>query len=114
MYPVLGDIVVFVHLLWIIFLIAGSWPGHRWPWVKWLHLSALSFSIVLQLAGWTCPLTHLENWIRLNSGSSAYAGTFIGQYFQHLVYAPLSPTVVLVGTLIIVGTSLWIYFGHKR
>ncbi|MGQ9510015.1 MAG: DUF2784 family protein, partial [Thermodesulfobacteriota bacterium] len=63
-YKILADIVVIIHLLWIIFLILGSFWGRQRRWVKIFHLFGLSFALLLQTFGWYCPLTYLEAWLR--------------------------------------------------
>lgn len=109
-----ADAVVFVHLLWILFLILGAIPGARRAWVKWTHLGALAFSIALQLFGWICPLTHLEAWLRHAGGALPYEGTFIRHYLEQVVYAELPPTAIFIATLVVVGVSLWMYFRPRR
>lgn len=113
-YRLAADLVVLIHFLWIVFLVFGAVPGVRWPWVKWTHLGALAFSVALQLFGWVCPITHLEVWLRRASGTAPYAGTFIGHYLERLVYAPLPPYAVFLGTLVVIAVSLWAYFGRRR
>ncbi len=54
-----ADLVVVIHLLWILFIIFGALIGRRIIWVKWLHIGALAFSVVLQIFQWICPLTYL-------------------------------------------------------
>ena len=114
LFLVLADVVVFLHLAWIIFLILGAWPGARRAWVKWTHLAALAFSVCLQVFGWVCPSTHLEIWLRHAGGASPYEGTFIGHYLQQIVYAPLPPNAIFLGTLVVVAVTLWIYFGPRQ
>lgn len=104
-----ADAVVVVHLFWILFLILGALPGRRWPWAKWTHLAALAFSIALQVFGWICPLTHLEIWLRSAGGAQPYEGTFIRHYVEQVVYAEIPRAVLLIGTLIVVALSLWLY-----
>lgn len=114
LYLLAADLVVLIHFLWIVFLIFGAVPGVRWPWVKWTHLAALAFSVLLQLFGWICPITHLEAWLRRAAGAAPYEGTFIGHYLERVVYAPLPPNVVFIGTMLVVGASLWAYFGRRH
>ena len=113
LFLVLADAVVFLHLAWIVFLIVGAWPGSRRGWVKWTHLAALAFSLCLQVFGWVCPLTDLEVWLRLAGGTGGYPDTFIGHYLQLLVYAPLPPAAIFIGTLIVVGVTLRVFFGRR-
>lgn len=105
-----ADAVVFLHLLWIVFLVIGALPGARWPWVKWTHLAALTFSIALQWFGWACPSTHVEIWLRHYGGAQPYEGTFIGHYLESIVYAELPAGALLAATLVIAAVSLWVYF----
>ncbi len=109
-----ADLVVLIHLLWIAFLVFGAIPGARWAWVKWTHLAALAFSVLLQVFGWICPITHLEVWLRRAGGAQPYEGSFIGHYLERIVYAPLPPYAVLLGTLAVIAVTLWVYFGRRR
>lgn len=109
-----ADAVVLLHLLWIVFLILGAFPGRRRAWVKWTHLGALAYSIALQGFGWICPLTHLEAGLRRLGGAQPYEGTFIRHYLEQLVYAEIPRAALFAGTLIVVALSLWLYFGPRR
>jgi len=104
-----ADAVVVLHLLWIVFLILGALPGRHWPWVRWTHLASLALSVVLQVFGWICPLTHLEVWLRRLGSAQPYEGTFIRHYVDQLVYAEIPRGALLIGTLIVVVISVWIY-----
>jgi len=114
LFLVAADIVVLIHLLWIVFLVFGMIPGARWAWVKWTHLGALVFSIFLQLFGWVCPVTHLEVWLRRAGGATPYEGTFIRHYLEQVVYARVPSQALLLGTFLVVAISLWIYFVRRR
>ncbi len=112
-----ADLVVVIHLLWILFIIFGALIGRRIVWVKWLHIGALAFSVVLQIFHWICPLTYLEVWLRSRHGRSlAYSGDFIAHYAEELVYLTAPPGVVLGVTFAVIGLSLWAYWpqGHPR
>jgi len=114
-YQTLADIVVVVHLGWILFLIFGAIPGRRWRWVRWLHLGALAFSVALQSCSWICPLTYLEVWLRALAGNvEAYHSGFITHYAERLVYARLPRRAELGATIIIGVASLWAYFAPRR
>src|SRR5574341_1842601 len=106
-----ADLVVFIHLLWIVFIIGGAVIGRRTVWVKWLHVGALTFSFLLQGFHWICPLTYLEVWLRRGADPSAgYPGDFLAHYAERLVYLPAPPAAVFCATVLIVGLSLWAYW----
>ncbi len=111
-----ADLTVLSHLLWILFIIFGALIGRRTAWVKWLHVGALVFSLLLQLFRWTCPLTYLEVWLRRRHDQSlGYSGDFLAHYAERLVYLQVSPPVVFLATLLVVGLSAWAYgFSPKR
>lgn len=111
----LADLVVGLHLLWILFLILGAFPGRRRRWVRVLHLGALTFSLALQLCGWICPLTGLEVWLRARGDpASGYAGDFLAHYAESLVYLRLPPALVLAATALIASLSVWAYWPAAR
>ena len=114
LYLAAADLVVLIHLLWIVFLVLGMIPGARWAWVKWTHLASLAFSILLQVYDWVCPITHLEAWLRKAGGATPYEGTFIRHYLERIVYAQLPANALFIGTLMVVGVSLWVYFLRRR
>ncbi|MFQ6082983.1 MAG: hypothetical protein ACE5WD_06460 [Candidatus Aminicenantia bacterium] len=41
LYKVSADLIVFIHFLWIIFLIGGAFIGRKYLWVMIVHLGGL-------------------------------------------------------------------------
>ncbi len=83
---VLADLVVVVHLAFIVFVVGGGILALRWRWMPWLHLPAVLWAVLLELGGLPCPLTPLENWLRARGGASPYAGGFVDRYLVPVVY----------------------------
>jgi hypothetical protein len=114
-FKVAADLVVLFHLSWILFLIFGALIGRRIAWVKWVHVGALVFSLLLQLFGWICPLTYLEVWLRRQHDPSiGYTGDFLAHYAERLVYLQVSPWAVFIATLLVVGLSALAYAKKQR
>lgn len=110
LYGVLADIVVVIHLLWILFLISGAYWGRKRRPVMAVHASGLLFSIAMQVFGWHCPLTHIEVWLRAKQNPlQTYPGSFIAHYAEKLVYIEISPLIIFVLTVILVGVNGWAY-----
>ena len=110
-----ADVVVVVHLLWIVFIICGALIGRRVVWVKWLHIGSLIFSVLLQVFQWICTLTYLEVWLRGHHDPSlAYTGDFIAHYAEQLVYLTAPRTVLLGATFLVIGLSVWAYWPRGR
>ena len=113
-FRVLADIVLVVHLLWILFLILGAVPGVRVRAVKIVHLAALAFAFVIQVFGWYCPLTHLEIWLRnRHDPGLSYAGSFIIHYVEKIVYLDVSFNLIFVLTIILIVVNVLIYGTRK-
>jgi len=114
-YESAADFVVLIHFLWIVFLIFGAFVGKRHPIVKSVHISGLVFSVIMQIFGWYCPLTHLEVWLRQKQNPLlSYKGSFIIHYIEKIVYLELSPVIIFVLTVVLVSVSAYVYHGRGK
>jgi hypothetical protein len=115
LYKILADTVVFLHLLWIVFLIFGAFWGVRNKMVKTIHITGLLFAIVIQTFGWYCPLTDLETWLRSKHNPSlSYGGSFIAHYMEKIIYVELPRSLIFALTLLLIALNAWLYFKKKR
>jgi hypothetical protein len=115
LYKIAADVVVLIHLLWILFLIFGVFVGKKNRIIKILHITGLGFSVIMQIFGWYCPLTHLELWLRKRHDPSlSYSGSFIIHYAEKLIYVELSPPIIFVLTFILVSMSAYLYLKKER
>lgn len=80
------EVVLALHFAFVLFAIGGGFLGlldRRW-WL--LHAPAVIWSAVVNLAGWTCPLTPLEQMLRKRASLVGYEGGFVAHYIAPLVY----------------------------
>ncbi len=82
----LADLVVVLHLAFILFALLGGLAAVRRRRLAWLHLPALGWAVAVEAAGWICPLTPLERHLRLAAGDAAYAGGFVEHYLVPVLY----------------------------
>jgi len=109
-YQVMAGVVVLVHLAFILFAVLGGLLVLRWRWWMWVHLPAVGWAIMIEFAGWICPLTPLENWLRERGDELIYHAGFIEQYILPLVYpALLTRRLQIVLALVVLGINLMIY-----
>ena len=103
-YRLLADLVVIIHLTFIVFAALGGLLALRWRWMVWLHLPAAGWGVFVEGTGRICPLTPLENRLRDVAGESAYGGDFIGHYLMPIMYPPSLTRDVqwLLATLLVV------------
>jgi hypothetical protein len=85
-YRILADVVLAVHLLFILFVALGGFLALRWPRIAAVHLPAALWGVAIELVGWICPLTPLENSLRRLGGEAGYSGGFIERYLLPLIY----------------------------
>ena len=81
-----ADLVVILHLSFVLFVLFGGLFVLRWPRLMWLHLPAVAWGAVVEFTGWVCPLTPLENALRRAAGSASYSGGFVEHYLLPLIY----------------------------
>jgi hypothetical protein len=84
-----ADLILLLHLAFILFVGLGGLLVLRWPRLAWLHLPAVAWGAAIELMGTVvCPLTPLENTLRRAGGQAGYGGSFMEYYILPLVYPP--------------------------
>lgn len=109
-YWLLADLVVVVHLGFVVFVVAGGLLVLRWGWAAWLHVPAAAWGALIELGGWVCPLTPLEQWLRRRAGESGYQGGFVEHYILPILYPrELTREVQVVLGIGVVAVNLAVY-----
>ena len=83
---VLADAILLLHLAFILFVVLGGLLVLRRRWLAYLHVPAFVWAALIEFAGWICPLTPLENWLRIQGGARGFSGGFIDHYLGSLIY----------------------------
>jgi hypothetical protein len=110
LHRLLADAVVIVHFAFVLFVVAGGLLALRWPRAAWLHLPAAAWGALIELQGWICPLTPLENELRRRGGEAGYAGGFVEHYLVPVLYpAGLQRATQLVLAALVVGVNVAVY-----
>lgn len=86
LYSVAAGLVVAAHLGFVVFVALGGLLAHRWSWIPWIHLPAAIWGIAIELGGWVCPLTPLENTLRARAGLSTSDADFVARYLLPVLY----------------------------
>ena len=116
-YTVLADLTLVAHLAFILFVGAGGLLVARWPRLAWLHLPAVAWGALVEIANIVCPLTPLENRFRRLAGEAGYAGDFIERYLVAAIYPEglTRPTQIGLGLLAIaVNLAAYAWLLHRR
>jgi hypothetical protein len=86
LFDVLADVVMVVHLAFILFVAVGALLAWRWPRLVWLHVPAVAWGVGIIAIGYECPLTPLEKWLRRRAGDEGYEGGFVDRYVEDVIY----------------------------
>lgn len=119
MYGLLADGVLVLHLLFIVFVVAGGLLVLRWPRLALAHVPAVVWGVWIELSGNDCPLTGIENSLRLKAGESGYSGGFIEHYLMPVIY-PQGLTrelqYLLAAGVVIINLAIygWLIYRRKR
>ena len=109
---VLADLVILVHVHFILFVLLGGLLVFRWRWMPWVHLPAVVWGVAVESFAWVCPLTLLENVLRRAGGAEGYSVSFVERYLVPLVY-PDELTrelqFLLAGAVIAVNTIVYLF-----
>lgn len=85
-YRILADIIVLIHFGFILFVIFGGFLCLKWRWLLFVHLPAAVWGALVELQGWYCPLTPLEERLRLAAGTVVTRTSFIEHHLTPLIY----------------------------
>ena len=86
LYRIVADLVVALHFAFVLFVVFGGVLVLKWKRSALVHIPAALWGVVIEFAGWVCPLTPLENWLREKGGAAGYRGSFVEHYLEPLLY----------------------------
>ena len=110
LYRILADLVVLLHLLFIVFVAAGGLLALRRAGLALLHLPAAAWGAYIEFSGTICPLTPLENHFRRLAGKEGYATGFIEHHLIPIIYpAGLTHSSQIVLGLFVIAVNLVLY-----
>ena len=102
-----ADLVLVVHLAFVLFVVLGGLLALRWRRVAWIHVPIALYGAVIEFIGFICPLTPLEVWLRRRGGEVGYEGGFI----EHYVTAALYPTGLTREVQLALGAAVLVLNG---
>jgi Protein of Unknown function (DUF2784) len=82
----LANLVLVVHLAFVLFVVLGGLAALRRPRLAWVHLPVALYGATIEFVGFVCPLTPLELWLRRRGGEAGYEGGFIEHYVTAALY----------------------------
>ncbi len=116
-YRLIADLLVSLHLLFIVMVVLGGFLVLRWPKLAWLHVPVVIWGFLVELMGWICPLTPLEQKMRLAAGDGRYTGGFIEHYLIPLIYPggmTAGMRMTLAALVLVINAAIYLRLWQKR
>jgi hypothetical protein len=105
-----ADVVLVVHMLFILFVVGGAALVMRYSWLAWVHIPAALWGAWIELANKVCPLTDVENSFRRQAGQSGYSESFVEHYLVPVIYpAGLTRTSQLWLAFAVIAINVALY-----
>ncbi|MDJ0655985.1 MAG: DUF2784 domain-containing protein [Xanthomonadales bacterium] len=107
-YRVGADLVVVLHLLFVLYVVAGALFCLKWPRAWLVHLPAAVWGVLVELNQWICPLTTAEQGLRKLANQSGYSGSFVDHYLVPILYPPglTARTQIALGVVVVLVNLL--------
>jgi hypothetical protein len=125
-YQILADGILFLHVLFVVFVLAGqllivlgAYQGWSWIrnwWFRIFHLGAIGIVVTQSWVSLICPLTTLEMRLRVQAGQEQYEGSFIQFWLERLLYYE-APAWVFIAGYTVFGLFVvitWFCFPPKK
>ncbi|HEX2060349.1 MAG TPA: DUF2784 domain-containing protein [Thermoanaerobaculia bacterium] len=108
---ILAIAVALLHLVFILFVLFGGFLVLKWPKLMWLHLPAAVWGVMIEFAGWWCPLTKWENYFLAQAGRAGYSGGFVAHYIMPIIYPPgltRSHEIAIGAILLVLNAGIYV------
>ena len=123
----LADFVVLIHAAYVAYVVFGLVAillgiALDWNWVRNFrfritHLAAIALVAAESVAGLACPLTTLENRLRMAAGERGYQAGCIAHWLWPLIFFDFPPWVFIISYIAfasIVAAVWWFAPPHWR
>ena len=118
-YRYAADAILLLHFAFILFAVFGGLLAVWWRWFFFIHLPAAMWGVFVELTGRVCPLTSLENILRIKAGTAGYSKSFVEHYLFGIIYPDGLTREIqyFLGTLVAVvniAIYLWIFYRFRQ
>jgi hypothetical protein len=113
----LADVVLVLHFAFVLFVVFGGFLALRWRRLALVHVPIALYGAIIEFAGFVCPLTPLEVWLRRRGGEAGYAEGFIEHYIMAAIYpAGLTRDVQLVlgAAVLLINAAVYAIWWRRR
>ncbi len=114
LYRAMAAGVLSLHAAYVAWVMLGAFYTRGRPRLAALHVATLVYGMTVEIFGFWCPLTALENWLEAHGGVSPYRGPFLLHYLDAVVYPDIPPNLLTAAAIVVCTLNLWIYVRRFR
>ena len=114
LYRAMAADVLSLHAAYIAWVMLGAFFTRGRPGLAALHVATVVYGAIIEIFGFWCPLTALENWLEVRGGAVAYRGPFLLHYVDALVYPDVPSNLLVAGAVAVCVMNLSIYVRRLR
>lgn|GEM_PF-333184 len=109
MYKLLANIVVIIHIAFVIWVILGGFVARRNKFSAVIQLSCLLYGISITLYGFQCPLTDIEKHFLSLAGENVYEGEFLPHYLWSQFKIGQSSALAIAILVLLISVNIAAY-----
>ncbi len=119
LFAILAALVVLLHIAFVGFAAFGGLLVIRWSRLVWVHVPSACWAAYVELSGSICPLTPLENTLRVKAGLDLYSGDFMARYVLPVLYPDglTRDAQIAIGLAVVAinaGVYAWLVWTRQR
>jgi len=103
-----------LHLLWILWVIAGALFTRGRPLLTIFHIASLIWGVIVEAGPWSCPLTLAEQFCETRAGVDPYRGGFLLHYLDATVYPDIPALWLVCSGIAVCVANLAVYLWRTR
>jgi hypothetical protein len=113
-YRAMAASVLSLHAVYIAWVIFGAFFTRGRPRLAALHVVTRVYGVIIEIFGFWCPLTALEEWVEVRGNVPVYHGPFLLHYLDAVVYPDIPPNLLTAGAVAVCILNLGIYVRRLR
>lgn len=104
------NFVTLLHFGFVVFAVLGGILTAWWRKIIWCHIPAVLWAAWIEFSGWTCPLSPLEDHLRMSCERPGYPTRLLDVYVWPILYPEgLTRELQIVFGVLVLAVNVAVY-----